>query len=156
MLISYLLVEFGLPNTLFCQVYQDIMGSFQYFESWINLPNHPFCHWLLIGLITRRSGHLMSQSEIYLHCLPFPLLLCFAKHTGVRRSISLNIIASSVQQQTSNEQQLRMMLAMKEKGNHQHSLTLSGFESLRMKAPHTKIKMWSFWSSTNLLDEFVE
>lgn len=151
MLISYLLVDFGLLNTLFCQVYQDIMGSFQYFQSWINLPNHPFCHWLHIGLITRGSGHLMSQSEIYLHRLPFHLLLCFAKHTGARRSISLAVFASSQQQQTSNEQQLRMMLAMREKGNHQHSITLSGFQILRMKA-----KCDLFWSSTNLLDEFVE
>lgn len=141
MLISYLLVDFGLRNILFCQVYQEIMGSFQYFESWINLPNHPFCHWLHIGLLTRRSGHLMSQSEIYLHRLPFHLLPCFAKHTGARRSMSLTVIASSQQQQTSNERQLQVMLAMKE--SHQHSITLSGFEIFRMKAPHTKIKMWS-------------
>lgn len=83
----------------------------------------------------------MSPSEIYLHSLPFHLLLCFAKHTGARSSISLIMMVNSQQQQTNNEQQLQTMFAMKEKGNHQHPIAHSGFEILRMKAIHTKNKV---------------
>lgn len=111
----------------FCQVYQNIMGSFQSFQYWIDLPNHPLCHWLLIGLQTRRFGHLMSQSEIYLYCFPFHLLPCFAKHTGARGSISLTIMVNRQQQKSSNEQWLEEMLVMNEKGNYQLPIVHSAF-----------------------------